>query len=164
MIKEQHNKNINNWKYIFTQHRWTWMKQILINIKRKIYSNTILVGDSNTCLHKWTDHPDRKQLLWLNDKVMSESSVTPWTVPYQALSTVRFLRQEYWLCCHLLLQGIFLTQRSSPCFLHWWAASLTLSHQGSPYITFCPKTIKYIFKCTWNILHDKLYSDQNNTQ
>ena len=34
--------------------------------------------------------------------------------------------------CHLLLQGIFLTQGSNPHLLHWQADSLLLSHQGSP--------------------------------
>ena len=33
--------------------------------------------------------------------------------------------------CHFLLQGIFLTQRSNSCLLHWQADSLPLSHQGS---------------------------------
>ena len=34
--------------------------------------------------------------------------------------------------CHFLLQGIFLTQESNLCLLHWQADSLPLSHQGSP--------------------------------
>ena len=34
--------------------------------------------------------------------------------------------------CHSLLQGIFLTQGSDPCLLHWQADSLPLSHLGSP--------------------------------
>ena len=33
--------------------------------------------------------------------------------------------------CHFLLQGIFLTQGSNLRLLHWQAASLPLSHQGS---------------------------------
>ena len=32
---------------------------------------------------------------------------------------------------HLLLQGIFLTQRVNPWLLHWQPDSLPLSHQGS---------------------------------
>ena len=32
--------------------------------------------------------------------------------------------------CHVLLQGIFLTQGSDPCLLHWQADSLPLSHLG----------------------------------
>ena len=33
--------------------------------------------------------------------------------------------------CHFLLQGIFLTQGSNLCLLHWQADCLLLSHQGS---------------------------------
>ena len=33
--------------------------------------------------------------------------------------------------CHFIPQGIFLTQGSNPCLLHWQADSLPLSHQGS---------------------------------
>ena len=36
------------------------------------------------------------------------------------------------VCCYFLLQGIFLTQGSNPCLLHWQADSLPLSHLGSP--------------------------------
>ena len=34
--------------------------------------------------------------------------------------------------CYLLFQGIFLTQGSNPCLLHWQADSLPLCHLGSP--------------------------------
>ena len=33
---------------------------------------------------------------------------------------------------HFLLQGIFPTQGSNPCLLHWQVGSLPLSHRGSP--------------------------------
>ena len=33
--------------------------------------------------------------------------------------------------CYFLLQGIFSTQRSNPCLLHWLVDSLPLSQQGS---------------------------------
>ena len=33
---------------------------------------------------------------------------------------------------HFLLQGIFPTQGSNPCLLHWQVDSLPLSHQGGP--------------------------------
>ena len=36
--------------------------------------------------------------------------------------------------CHFLLQGIFLTQASNLCLLHWQADSLPLSYQRSPSI------------------------------
>ena len=34
--------------------------------------------------------------------------------------------------CHFLLQGVFLTQGSNPCLLHWQVDSLPLNHKGSP--------------------------------
>ena len=34
--------------------------------------------------------------------------------------------------CHFLLQGVFPTQESNPCLLHWQADSLPRNHQGSP--------------------------------
>ena len=37
--------------------------------------------------------------------------------------------------CHFLLHGIFLTQGSNPCLLHWQADSLPLHHLGSPNLT-----------------------------
>ena len=40
--------------------------------------------------------------------------------------------QNTGLACHALLQGIVLTQGSSPYLLHWQVDSLPLSHQGSP--------------------------------
>ena len=36
----------------------------------------------------------------------------------QAPLSMRFSRKEYWLGCHVLLQGIFPTQGSNPCLLH----------------------------------------------
>ena len=36
------------------------------------------------------------------------------------------------VCCHFLLQGIFLTQKLKSQFLHWQADYLPLTHQGSP--------------------------------
>ena len=35
--------------------------------------------------------------------------------------------------CHFLLQGIFLTQGSNLCLLHWQVGSFPLNHQGSPW-------------------------------
>ena len=39
-----------------------YIRQILTNIKGEIDSNTIIVGDLKLCLHKWTDHPERKSI------------------------------------------------------------------------------------------------------
>ena len=57
-------------------------------------------------------------------------SVTPWTVAHPAPLPMEFSRQEYWVGGHFLLQGIFLTQRLSLCFLCGQADSLPLSHLG----------------------------------
>ena len=48
-------------------------------------------------------------------------------------SSVRgiFQRILEWVC-HFLLRGIFLTQESNPCLLHWQADSLPLNPQWSP--------------------------------
>ena len=43
-----------------------------------------------------------------------------------------FSGKDTGLGCHFLFQGIFPTQGSNPCLLHWQADSLPLNHQGSP--------------------------------
>ena len=53
--------------------------------------------------------------------------------------------------CHLLLQGIFLTQGSNPTLLHllhWQADSLPLSHLGSPLFIYLVKA-KFFEKWRW---------------
>ena len=60
--------------------------------------------------------------------VMSDSA-TPWTVAHQAPLSMEFSRQKsaMGVCCHVLLQGIFLTQRSNPHLLYllpWQVGSL----------------------------------------
>ena len=44
--------------------------------------------------------------------------MTPWAVACQAPLSMGFSRQEYWVICHFLLQGIFLSQRTNPGLLH----------------------------------------------
>ena len=61
--------------------------------------------------------------------------------PHAPLSTRllcpwEFPRKNTGVGCHFLLQGIFLTQGSNPCLLHWQMDSLPLSHPGSHYICF----------------------------
>ena len=56
--------------------------------------------------------------------------VTPWTVAHQAPPSTRFPSKNTGVGCHFLLQGIFLTQESNPCLLHWQEDSLPLSHLG----------------------------------
>ena len=60
---------------------------------------------------------------------MSDSA-TPWTVAHQVPLCMEFSRQEDWLGCHFLLQGIFLCQGWNLHLLYWQAGSLPLSHPG----------------------------------
>ena len=67
-----------------------------------------------------------------------------WTVAHQAPLSMGFSRQEYWVDCHFLLQGIFLTQGSNLHLLHLWhwlEDFLPLSHFGRPNnLGISPKT------------------------
>ena len=50
--------------------------------------------------------------------------VTLWTVAHQVPLSLGFSSQEYWVVCHALLQGIFLTQGLIPrllCLQYWQA-------------------------------------------
>ena len=58
--------------------------------------------------------------------------VTPWVVACQAPMYMGLSRQEYWVGCHFLFQGIFLTWGSNPGLLHCRQILYHLSHQGSP--------------------------------
>ena len=72
-------------------------------------------------------------LLLFSHYVTCGSFAAPWTVARQApLCSQDFLGKNTGVGCHFLLQGIFLTQGSNPCLLHWQADSSPLSHQGSP--------------------------------
>ena len=51
--------------------------------------------------------------------------------PTKFLCPWDFLGKNTGVGCQFLLQGIFLTQGSNPCLLHWQVDSLPLSHQGS---------------------------------
>ena len=57
--------------------------------------------------------------------------VTPWTVAHQAPLSMWFSRQEYWVGCHFLLQGIFPTQELNPILLHCKQILYQLSYEGS---------------------------------
>ena len=63
---------------------------------------------------------------------MSYSLRPPWTVARQAPLSMGFSRQEYWVGCHALLQGIFLTQGLNPGFPNCRQIPYCLSHQVSP--------------------------------
>ena len=59
---------------------------------------------------------------------------TPWTVAHQAPS-MEFSRQSTGVCCHFLLQEIFLTQGSTPGLLHCRQTLYCLRQQGSATIS-----------------------------
>ena len=72
-------------------------------------------------------------MLLLSHSVVSNSFAISWTVGHQALLSKGFLRQEYGMDCHFLLQGIFPAQGwnlrcSSSAFQ---ADSFPLNHMGS---------------------------------
>ena len=56
-----------------------------------------------------------------------------WTAALQAPLSMGFSREEYWVGCHALVQGIFLTQRVNLCLLrllHWQVGFLPLGPPG----------------------------------
>ena len=61
---------------------------------------------------------------------------TPWTVAHQVPLSMGFPRQEYWVGCHFLLQGIFPTPGSSPHLPQGQVHSSPLSHMGSLHFIF----------------------------
>ena len=71
--------------------------------------------------------------LWVCVLTQSCLFATMWTVAHQAPLSMELSRQEDWMSCYFLLQGIFLTQESNPCLsslLNWQVDSLSLSHLG----------------------------------
>ena len=55
------------------------------------------------------------------------------------------------LGCHFLLQGIFLTQGSNSCLLHWQMDSLLLCHRGRRIQNLkanSPRSVEY---CSWSL-------------
>ena len=79
----------------------------------------------------------------LEEEMATHSSIlaqeVPWTVAHQA-SLWDFPSKNTGVGCHFLLQGIFPTQGSYPCPLHWQIDSLPLSHQGCQRIYIGHKT------------------------
>ena len=61
--------------------------------------------------------------------------MTLWTVAHQVPLSLRFSSKNTGVGCHILLQGIFLTQGSNPSPLHWQAGSLPLAPPGKTVYT-----------------------------
>ena len=70
--------------------------------------------------------------LWVKSLSHVRLLATPWTAAHQAPLSVGFPSKDTGVGCHFLLQGIFLTQGSNPCLLHWQVNSLPLSHLENP--------------------------------
>ena len=58
------------------------------------------------------------------------NSATPCTVDSQALLSMEFSRQEYWMCCHFLLQRNFPTQELNSGIPHYRWILYHLSHKA----------------------------------
>ena len=84
--------------------------------------------------------------------VVSNCSVSPWTVAQQAPLSVGFPRQEYWSRLPFPPQGIFRTQGLNPSLLYllqWQAGSLPLCHLGGK-PSFCWVVSYSWWSCLWN--------------
>ena len=67
----------------------------------------------------------------LSHYVMSDSLWLHGLQPVRLLCPWDFPGKNTGVCCHVLLQGIFLIQGSNLHFLHWQVSSLPRSHLGS---------------------------------
>ena len=73
--------------------------------------------------------------------------MTPWTRAHRApLCPWDSPGKNTGMGCHFFLQGIFPTQGSNPCLLHWQTDSLPLSQQGSPSIHLIPSNPCFSFR------------------
>ena len=73
--------------------------------------------------------------------VVSDSLRTHGLEPSRLLCPWDSTGKNIGVCCHSLLQGIFLTQGSNPCLLHWWADSLPPEPLGKPLLSFLAHAI-----------------------
>ena len=67
---------------------------------------------------------------WMNAKSLQSCPTHCNPIAHHAPLSMGFSRQEYWVGCHFLLQGIFSTQGLNPCvlhLLHWQMDSLPLA-------------------------------------
>ena len=74
--------------------------------------------------------------------VQSLSGVRLFCDPTRLLCPQNFPGRNTRVGCHFLLQGIFPTQGSNPCLLHWQAYSLPLSHLVFIYHSGNPRAFK----------------------
>ena len=70
-------------------------------------------------------------------------------IDHQAPPSMGFPSKNSGVGCHFLLQGVFQTQGSNSCllhFLHWQVDSLPLSHLGSPGVSLLIPNSWFIFQ------------------
>ena len=95
------------------------------------------VSKSRTRLSNWTDWTLGKVIKTdlIHTKESESRSVVfsflrpPWTVACQAPLSMEFSRQEYWMGCHFLLQGIFPTKGSNAGLLQYRQVLYCLSYR-----------------------------------
>ena len=85
---------------------------------------------------------------------------TPWTVAHQSME---FSRQDSWMSCHSLLQGIFLIQGSNPRLLHCRWTLYGLSQEESPiaffFLILLPlQSMLHKYRYQWAIISVKINS------
>ena len=76
--------------------------------------------------------------------------VTPWTVAHQ--SPWNSPGKNTGVGCHVLLQGLFLTQGSNPSLQHWRQILYCLSHQESPELCI-PDSNTEPLSCYQSMIH-----------
>ena len=73
--------------------------------------------------------------------------------PARLLCPWGFSREEHWVVCHALLQGIFPTQRSNPGLPHCRWILYQLNHQGSHIYTYLhTNLLPWKLSCVKNLL------------
>ena len=99
---------------LFRPEELLWIKQSAISLKAEFNVYTV-------CHYHLAPLWLLKVLLLFSGSVVSYSSVAPGNVAHWAPLSMGFPRQQYGVGYHFLFQGIFLTQGSNPCLLHWQA-------------------------------------------
>ena len=116
--------------------RWFWFSVISheVTVKVSVGSAALVSWSCLKCLTerilKFSGILQKKgkERKW-SHSVISDSLRPHW---HQAPRSMGCSRQEYWMGCHFLLQGIFPTQGLNPGLPHCRQTLYHLSHQGSP--------------------------------
>ena len=101
------------------------------------------------CQHQWIFMAVFHTLIFCCCLVMSNSVLTPWTIPCQASLSMGFLRQKYWSGLPFPSPWDLLNPGIEPCLMRWQVGYLPLSHQGSPVFWFSISINKVKKKKKW---------------